>query len=75
MNMFLKKKRDNDECNLESEQTSNMESCSSEKAKPRPTRKYDESCLSFTFFWTGNVDNPLPVCLVFRIKCQRNHAS
>ena len=36
--MFLKKRRDIDECNLRSEQTSSF---SSKKAKPRPTRKYD----------------------------------
>ena len=36
---FLKKKRDIDECNPESEQTSSVECCSSKKAKPRPTRK------------------------------------
>ena len=50
MNMFLKKKRDVDKSNLESEQTSSVESCSSNKAKPRPTRKYDKSCSSFGFF-------------------------
>ena len=47
---FPKKKRDIDECNPEREQTSNVECCSSKKAKPRPTRKYDESYLSFGFF-------------------------
>ena len=36
MDMFIKKKRDIDECNPKSEQTSNVESCSSRKAKPRP---------------------------------------
>ncbi|XP_013788848.1 zinc finger BED domain-containing protein 5-like [Limulus polyphemus] len=68
MDKFLKKKRDIDECNPESEQTSNVESCSSKKAKPRPTRKYNESYLRFGFSWTGNVDNPQPVCLVCGIK-------
>ena len=68
MDAFLKKKRDIDECNPESEQTSNVESCSSKEAKPRPTRKYDVSYLSFGFSWTGNVDNPQTVCLVCGIK-------
>ena len=45
-----------------------MERCSSKKAKPRPTRKYDESYLIFGFSWTVNVDNPPPVCLVCGIK-------
>ena len=31
-------------------------------------RKYDESCLSFGFSWTWNVDNPQTVCLVYGIK-------
>ena len=67
MDKFLKKKREI-ECNLESRQTSNVESCSSKKAKPRLNRKYDVSYLSFGFSWTGNVDNPQPVCLVWGIK-------
>ena len=49
---FLKKKRYIDYSNPESKQTSNVESCSSKKAKPRPTRKYDESYLTFGFSWT-----------------------
>ena len=47
--MFFKKKCDIDEHNLESEQTSSVKSCSSKKAKPQPTRKYDESYLSLCF--------------------------
>ena len=50
MNMLLKRKRDIDESNLETEQTSNVESCYIKKVKSRPTRKYDESYLSFGFF-------------------------
>ena len=49
MDKFLKKKRDIDECYPESEQTSNVEGCSSKKAKPRPTRKYDEIYLNLGF--------------------------
>ena len=45
-----------------------MESCSSKITKPRRTRRYDESNLSFGFSWTLNVDNPQPVCLVCGIK-------
>ena len=62
MDKFIRKKCDIDECNPACEQISNVESCSSKKAKPRPTRKYDESYLGVGFSWTGNVDNPLPVC-------------
>ena len=68
MDTLLKNKRDIDECNPENELTSNAESCSSKKAKPRPTRKYDESYLNFVFSWTGNVDNPPPACVVCGIK-------
>ena len=60
MDKFNKKKRDIDECNPESEQTSNVQICSN-KGKPLPTHKYDESYLSFGFSWTGNVDNPQAV--------------
>ena len=49
MARFLKMKRDIDECNHEREQTSNVESCSSKKAKVRPSRKYNESYLSIGF--------------------------
>ena len=56
MDKFPKKKRDIDECDPESEQTSNVDS-SSKRSKPRPTRKYNESYLSFGFCWTGNYDN------------------
>ena len=39
MDKFLKKKCGIDECNPESEQASYVESCSSKKAIPRPTRR------------------------------------
>ena len=61
MDMFVEKMCNIDESNPESEQATNVESCSCRKAKPRPTHKYNESYLSLGFFWTGNVDNPQPV--------------
>lgn len=64
MDKFLKKKRDFAECDPECEQNLTVGSCTSKKAKPRPTRKYDESYLSFGFTFTGSKDNPLPLCLV-----------
>ena len=64
MDKLHKQKRDIDECKPESEQNSNVESCSSEKAKPPSSRKYDESYISHGFSWNGNVDNPHPVCFI-----------
>ena len=72
MDKFLKKKSDIDECNHESEQTSNVERCSSKKTKPRPTRN-TMSYLSCGISWTGNVDNPQQVCFVCGIKMS-NHS-
>ena len=66
MDEFFKRKRDINECNLESEQLSSAKSCSSKKVKSRAACKY--SYLNFGFSWTENVDNSLPVCLVCRIK-------
>lgn len=60
MDRFLKKKRDIEESDSGSEQNISA----SKKAKPRATRKYDESYLSFGFTWTGSEDNPLPLCIV-----------
>ena len=68
MDKFLKRKRDIDEVDAESDQNLSVKKCTSKKAKPRPTRKYDDSYLSFGFSWIGSHDNPLPVCLVCGMK-------
>ena len=68
MDKFLKRKRDTDEADAESDQNLSVKKCTSKKAKPRPTRKYDDSYLSFGFSWIGSHDNPLPACLVCGLK-------
>ena len=68
MDKFLKRKRDIDEVDAESDQNLSVKKCTSKKAKPRPTRKYDDSYQSFGFSWIGSHDNPLPVCLVCGMK-------
>ena len=45
-----------------------MESCSSEKAKPPSSRKYDESYISHGFSWNVNVDDPHPACFICGIE-------
>eukprot|EP00106_Octopus_bimaculoides_P007154 XP_014774596.1 PREDICTED: zinc finger BED domain-containing protein 5-like [Octopus bimaculoides] len=60
---LIKKKRDIDEREPGSEQNLSEVSCSNKKLKPRPTRKYDVSYLSFGFTWTGSEDHPLLLCL------------
>ena len=67
MNMFFKKKHDIDECNLESEQTSSVESCFTKKTKLQLTYKYDKGSLSFAICWIEYVDNLLLICLIFGI--------
>ena len=37
---------------------------SSQEKKVRPNRKYDESYLTYGFTWTGDENQPLPLCLV-----------
>lgn len=66
MDRFLKRKRDVDESDSESEQSLSVGNCSNKKTKPRSraTRKYNESYLNFGFIWTGSEDHPLPLCLV-----------
>jgi len=32
--------------------------------KPKVIRKYSDNYLSFGFFWTGNEEEPLPLCVV-----------
>ena len=49
MDKFLKRKRDIDEVDAESEQNSSVKRCNSKKAKTRPTPKYDDSHVSFGF--------------------------
>ena len=68
MDKFLKRKHDIDEVDAESDQNLSVKRCARKKAKPSPTRKYDDSYLSFGFSWTGSDDNPLPVCLVCGMK-------
>ena len=34
------------------------------KKKSRPNRKYDKSYLSYGFSWTGDENQPQPLCLV-----------
>ena len=57
------RKRDIDEVDAESDQNLSVKKCTSKKAKPRPTRKYDGSYLSFGFSWIGSHDNPLPASI------------
>ena len=68
MDKFLKRKRDIDKVDAESDQNLSVKRCTSKKAKLRSTRKYDDSYLSFGFPWTGSDDNPLPVCLLCGMK-------
>ena len=68
MDKFLKRKRGIDEVDAKSDRNLSVKRCTSKKAKPQPTRKYDDSHVSFGFSWTGSDDNPLSECLVCGIK-------
>ena len=68
MDKFLKRKRGIDEVDAQSDQNLSVKRCTSKKAKPQPTRKYNDSYVSFGFSWTGSDNNPLSECLVCEIK-------
>ena len=58
MDKFLKLKREHDD----SGSHKHNESSSNKRVKTRSIRKYNESYLAFGFHWTGNIDEPLPLC-------------
>ena len=60
MNKFLKQKceHDNSGSHKHNERSSNK------RVKTRSIRKYNESYLAFSFHWTENIDEPLPLCVV-----------
>lgn len=64
MDRFLSKKRTSEELNSNNETVSSEVKCPAKKIKIRPNRKYDKSYLSFGFTWTGDENQPLPLCLV-----------
>lgn len=64
MDKYLDNKRKIDECDPDRDQNLSVKCCTSNKVKPRPSRKYDDSYLSFGFSWAGNDDKPLPLCLI-----------
>ena len=60
MNKFLKQKRGHDV----SGSHKHNESSSNKRVKTQSIRKYNENYLAFDFPWTGNIDGPLPLCVV-----------
>lgn len=64
MDRFLSKKRTSDELYSNNETSSSAIKCPAKKNKIRPNRKYDKSYLSYGFTWTGDGNQPLPLCLV-----------
>ena len=60
MDKFLKQKRKHDD----SGSHKHNESSSNKRVKTRSIRKYNESYLAFGIHWTGNIDEPLPLCVV-----------
>ena len=60
MDKFLKQKREYDD----SSSHKHNESSSKNRVKTMSIRKYSESYLPFGFHWTGNIDEPLPLCVI-----------
>ena len=60
MDKFLKQKREHDD----SGSHKHNESSSNKRVKTQSIRKYNKSYLAFCFHWTGNIDEPLPLCVV-----------
>ena len=60
MDKFPKQKREHDDSGTHK----HTESSSNKRVKTRSIRKYNENYLAFGFHWTGNIDEPLPLCVV-----------
>ena len=64
MDRFLSKKRTSEEISSVNEATLSGIKPPAKKKKSRPNRKYDKSYLSYGFTWTGDENQPQPLCLV-----------
>ena len=60
MDKFLQQKREHDD----SGSNKHNENSSKKRIKARSIRKYNEGYLAFGFHWTGNIDGPLPLCVL-----------
>ena len=64
MDRFLSKKRTSEELSSNNETTPSDIKPPAKKNKSRPNRKYDKSYSSYGFMWTGDENQPQPLCLV-----------
>ena len=64
MDRFLSKKRTSEELSSVNEATLSGIKPPAKKKKSRPNRKYDKSYLSYGFTWTGDENQPQPLCFV-----------
>ncbi len=64
MDKFIKKKHNSDDYESESERSSKATKPSDNTVKAWPICQYSNSYLKFGFHWTGNEDQPLPLCVV-----------
>ena len=72
MDKFVNKERNFDENEFSNENSLNAKKPRIKKAN-RPNRKYDDTYLNFGFSWTGNDDQPFPLCLV--CECEMTNES
>ncbi len=64
MDKFIKRKDNSNDYESESERSLKATKPSDNKAKAQPNRQYSNSYLKFGFHWTGNEDQPFPLCVV-----------
>ena len=64
MDKFIKKKHSNDDNESESKHLSKAVKTCDKTPKARPKRQYCVGYLKYGFHWTGNEDQPFPLCVI-----------